>query len=217
MSCLWNNTDCKFEDTQKCETCFTPSQFYKQQQIRTKKGLKPRAQKADKRAGSSFEAANHKKNVSLIKETESNLTVNSGATRRQKGDENITGYIKISEELKTQMPNRVRGTKTFTVHREWLDKLNIESQQKGQEFWYLVFSFSENEGVNPAGDTFVITEKDMIFNMVRTMIEDRKRADLAAVKADTKIKETEYLKAEISALHSKIAFLEARIKELENT
>jgi hypothetical protein len=165
--------------------------------------------------GSQFEKANHDNNVSALRETESNMTINSGATRRQKGDENITGYIRVMEELKTQMPNRVKGTKSFTIQRSWLDKLNIEGKQKGMEFWYLVFSFSETEGVNPAGDTFVISEKEMIFSMIQNMLSDRKRADLAAKAAEVSKLELDSVKAENSALHSRIAFLESKIELLE--
>lgn len=211
MICKWE-LPCKFEDTKKCENCFTHGLLYKAKEVKTPKTMKQRRAKADNRMGSNFEKANHDRNVSALRSTESNMTINSGATHRQKGDENITGYIKVSEELKTQMPNRVKGTKTFTIQREWLDKLNKESKQRGQEFWYLVFAFSENESMNPAGDTFVVAEKDMIFNMVTTMVEDRRRADLAAQKADIALKENDVLKAEIDLLHTKLALTEAKLK-----
>lgn len=211
-TCRWEAVDCKFDGTDKCAICFTVRQFYKQKTVKKKQGLRQRAQRADKRQGSAFEAANHKRNVADIRETESAMTVNSGATRRQKGDENITGYIRVAEELKTQMPDRAKGTKSFTIQRSWLDKLHQESLQHNQEFWYLVFAFSENEGVNPAGDTFVISEKEMIFNMVQTMISDRKKADIAAQQLDVAMKETEMVRADNAALLAKIRYLEAQLQ-----
>lgn len=210
-TCRWKAVNCKFDGTNKCAICFTVKQFYKPVEQKKKQGLKQRAQRADKRQGSAFEAANHKRNVSGIKETESSMTVNSGATRRQKGDENITGYVRVVEELKTQMPDRAKGTKSFTIQRSWLDKLHQESLQHNQEFWYLVFAFSENEGINPAGDTFVISEKEMIFNMVQTMISDRRKADIAAQQLDVAMKETEMVKADNAALLAKIRYLEAKL------
>lgn len=211
-ACRWEAVDCKFDGTDKCATCFTFQQFFKQREIKKLKRLKQHSQRADKRQGSAFEAANHKRNTIGIKQTESNMTVNSGATRRQKGDENISGYIRVAEELKTQMPNRIKGTKSFTIQRSWLDKLHQESLQHNQEFWYLVFAFSEDEGVNPAGDTFVISEKEMIFNMVQSMISDRRKADIAAQQLDVAIKETSMVKADNAALLAKIALLEAKLK-----
>jgi len=207
VSCQWESTDCKFEDTNKCNICFTYQQFYETKQIKAPKKLRQRANKADKRMGSSFEKKNHDRNVSALRETESNMTINSGATRRQKGDENITGYVRVMEELKTQMPERAKGTKTFTIHREWLDKLHREALQKGFEFWYLVFQFAENDN-NP----YVIVEKDMVFNMIQNMLSDRKRADLASQASNVCHKEIDMLKANISALYSKIDYLEEKLK-----
>lgn len=209
MSCQWESTDCKFEGSNKCNNCFTYQQFYEAKKIKIQKKLRQRAPKADKRMGSSFEKKNHDRNTAALRETESNMTINSGATRRQKGDENITGYIRVMEELKTQMPERAKGTKTFTIHREWLDKLHREALQKGFEFWYLVFQFAENDN-NP----YVIVEKDMVFNMVQNMLSDRKRADLASQASNVSHKEINMLKANIGALHSKIDYLEEKLKLL---
>jgi hypothetical protein len=160
--------------------------------------------------GSQFEKANHDSNVSALRETESNMTINSGATRRQKGDENITGYVRVMEELKTQLATRAKGTKSFTIQREWLDKLSREAQQRGFEFWYLVFQFSEHEN-----EPFVVVEKEMVFNMIQTMLSDRRRADLAAKAAEVSQKETEAVRTKMSSLYSKIAYLESKIELLE--
>lgn len=217
-TCKWQTTDCKFDGTSRCAICFVLRQFYQPVVVKKQKGLRQRSQRKDKRLGSGFEAANHKRNVADIKETESNMTINSGATSKQKGDENISGYVRVAEELKTQMPDRARGTKSFTVQRAWLDKLHQESLQHNQEFWYLVFAFSEDEGVNPAGDTFVISEKEMIFNMVKTMISDRKRADIASQRLKVAETETAMVRAENATLISRIRYLEEllQLKEQES-
>ena len=62
------------------------------------------------------------------------MTLNSGATVLEKGDEQISGIINVMEELKTQMPDRAKGTKTFTIKRQWLDKLNKEAKWKIKNF-----------------------------------------------------------------------------------
>jgi hypothetical protein len=114
------------------------------------------------------------------------------------------------EELKTQLATRAKGTKSFTIQREWLDKLSREAQQRGFEFWYLVFQFSEHEN-----EPFVVVEKEMVFNMIQTMLSDRRRADLAAKAAEVSQKETEAVRTKMSSLYSKIAYLESKIELLE--
>lgn len=210
-TCRWQAVNCKFDGTNKCAICFTIRQFFKPKTGKKKQGLRQHAQRQDKRMGSAFEAANHKRNQADIKATESNMTVNSGATRRQKGDENITGLIRIMQELKTQMPDRKGGTKSFTLKREWFDKLHSEALQHGFEFWYLLFAFSEDEGVNPAGERFVVAEEDVFSSMVQSMISDRRRADVAAQQLDLVEKEAAVIKAENTLLIAKIAYLEAKL------
>lgn len=226
MNC--DRADCKFLDSGRCDTCINFSR-YEQKQIKKPKKLKSRnTNKADGRKGSNAEKINHDKNVIKLKEITSNMTVNSGATRREKGDENISGYYRVAQEIKTQDKNRAKGTNTFTIHREWLTKLCRESQQNNQEAWYLVFSFHENEAANesefdhPEGNLFAIVEAEMLLNMVATISEDRYRADLAAMGNDIAHKENEVLNAEISKLRaenelfkSKIALLEKQVKGIK--
>jgi len=214
-TCRWQAVNCKFDGTNKCAICFTFQQFFKPVVEKKKQGLRPRAQRQDKRMGSAFEAAHHKRSQADIKATESNMTINSGATKRQKGDENVTGYIRIMQELKTQMPDRKGGTKSFTLKREWFDKLHSEALQHGFEFWYLLFAFSEDEGVNPAGERFVVAEEDIFSSMVQSMIADRRKADIAVQQLRVAEKETAVVKAENSLLISKVDYLEAKLKLLE--
>lgn len=208
MACEYGYEDCRFEG-KKCDYCFTPGQFYKPKKMKKHYGLNRVQQKADHRMGSQFEYANHKRNNKELKDISSSMTLNSGATVYQKGDEHIGGYVKVAEELKTQMPDRARGCKSFTIQRKWLDKLNVESKREGQEFWYLKFAFSEAEGINPAGSVFVVTEQDMIMRMIATMQEDRAKADLCDKKIDVAIRQRDLMEAKLKEAEAKIALYEA--------
>lgn len=212
MSCKWN-LNCKFINTKKCDTCFTTGLLFQEISEKKPSALKRKTQRADKRLGSGFEFANHQRNVSALRQTESNMTINSGATKRQKGDENIIGYVKIMEELKTKTGEKSKGSKSFTIKKEWLDKLDKEARERGFEFWYLVFAFTEEEGLN--NDSYVAIDKGVILDMIQTIISDRKRADLAAQAAKVSELETQAKAAEISALYSKVRYLEEKVKLLE--
>lgn len=212
MSCKWD-LSCKFIDTKKCDTCFTKGLLFQEQVQKKQTGLKQRRQKADRRLGSDFEFANHKRNTQVLLQTESNMTINSGATKRQKGDENITGYIKLMEELKTRTGEKSRGAKSFTIQREWLEKLEREARERDFEFWYLVFAFNELEGIQDK--SYVTIDKTVLLNMIQSIITDRKRADLAAQTAKVSELETQAKAAEISALYSKVRYLEEKVKLLE--
>ena len=211
--CTWGTDDCKWDGTGRCNTCFTDRQSYVP--LRKIKKEKPRPVKQSRRAGSSFEIANHNRNNEVLRDTISNMTINSGATMKEKGDENISGYVKISEELKTQTDTRAKGTKTFTIHREWLEKLKRESIEKDQDFWYLVFSFSETAGI--IGESYVVIEKAQLLEIIKSLIEDRKDRDMATKIVNLKQKEIESLRAEISSLYSKISFLEEKTRLLDDS
>lgn len=169
MSCEWGHNDCQFEG-QKCDLCFTDSQCYKAKKQK-KFGLVKHAQKADKRQGSNFEYANHKRNNQVLNDAVSSMTLNSGATVLEKGDEQIVGIIRIMEELKTKTSIQVPGKKTFTMQKKWLDKLRREAKAEDMEFWYLKFSFQEADE-----DVYVAIEQDVIMSMVKTMVTDRRKA-----------------------------------------
>ena len=179
MECKWNHTDCKYLGD-SCSRCLIPDKCYSPKSVKT--GLRKKAKPSgpDGRMGSKFEFKNHKDNEKLVN---SDMTLNSGATAKEKGDEQITGIIRIMEELKTQMPDRVKGTKSFAIKRKWLDKLHSEALNENMEFWYLKFAFDEDEVVHSGGNTYVVTEQDIIMSMVKTMIKDRK----AALECDSKI------------------------------
>ncbi len=215
MPCKWAHQNCKFESV-KCDICFTDSFYYTPRQVKQYKGLSRRQQKQDNRTGSAFEYANHKNNQAVLQsDAVSSMTLNSGATPIQKGDEQISGIIEIMEELKTQMPDRAKGIKSFAVKRSWLDKLHTEALKENKEFWYLKFAFSEDEALHNAGNIFVVTEQDIIMSMVKTMVEDRKKANLADNKIEVADKMRLYVEAENVKLRAQIELLKARLKQLE--
>ena len=129
MICKWNHCDCKNENN-KCYLCFLEDQYY----VSNIKVKTPRKAKETGRKGSKFEAINSNTNNTILLGG-STPTPNSGAGKI-KGDEQIHGLIEIMEELKEQNSTTSRGAKTFTIHKEWLDKLNREAQAENKEFWY---------------------------------------------------------------------------------
>ena len=181
----------------KCAIC--PNQaYYSPEKIRTKKVY---AGKKSNRQGARFEEVNHKCNEEIL--TTSRLTPNSGAGKI-KGDEQITGLVRIMEELKTRIkPKLARGDKTFTIHKEWFQKLDVEAPAEGMDFWYVKFKFLETDP-----ETYVAINQEILMNMVGTLVEDRKRAKLAQKAIDLANAKADTLKAEN-------ILLEARLRELQ--
>lgn len=206
MACEWGRKDCCNQD-KRCHLCIVKEQYYLPPKI---KNHIPRA-KATKRKGSQFEAKNSNINNDLLL-GRSAPTPNSGAGAI-KGDEQIKGLIRIMEELKEQNHLTSKGQKTFTIHKEWLDKLHQEALQSHQEFWYLKFIFS-NADINE-GDYYVILEKDILMSMVLTMWEDRKTAKTAQNRIDVAERRSELFQAENICLKAQIALLEAELKQLK--
>lgn len=214
MRCRWNYDDCQ-SDSSKCILCVTDGCCYTAPKKRYK--LKVNNQKADGRMGSSFEYANHKRNEELLAKT--SMTINSGATAKEKGDEQISGIIHVMEELKTQEPERGKGCKSFAIKRHWLNKLNVEAKKENKEFWYLKFAFNEDDGAsvhgfdegNPAGNVFVVVEQDVIMGMVQTMVMDRQKAELCDARVNMYQKKSAASEAEVVALKAKIEELQSKL------
>ena len=181
----------------KCALC-PDRAYYSPEKIRTQKVY---AGKKSNRQGAKFEAKNHEANQRLL--TASSLTPNSGAGKI-KGDEQITGLVRIMEELKTHVkPRTARGDKTFTIHKEWFEKLDVEAPLENMEFWYLKFRFLETDA-----DTYVALNEAILMAMVASMVEDRRKAKLAQHAIDLANATADRIKAEN-------ILLEARIRELE--
>ena len=213
MSCKYGYDDC--QNQSQCLYCVTDGMKYVAPKKRYK--LKVNTQKPDGRMGSSFEYANHKRNEKMI--AQSHMTLNSGATAKEKGDEQISGIINIMEELKTQEPERGRGCKSFAIKRHWLNKLHVEALRENKEFWYLKFAFNEDDGAsahgfdegNPAGNVFVAVEQYVIMSMVQTMVMDRQKAELCDARVKMYQKRAAAKETEVVALKAKIEELQSKL------
>ena len=181
----------------KCAIC-PDRAYYSPEKVRTKKVY---TGKKSNRQGARFEAVNHERNEKLL--TASQLTPNSGE-KKIKGDEQITGLVRIMEELKTHVkPKLSRGDKTFTIHKEWFQKLDVEAPAEGMDFWYLKFKFLETDP-----ETYVAINETILMAMVATLVEDRRKAKLAQKAIDLANAKADTLKAEN-------ILLEARLRELQ--
>ena len=214
MICPYGKDDCC--NTEQCHLCFNAGKYKAPK--KKSSGLSNNYNKTTKRMGAVSETITQKQNQATIDNVVSTrLTVNSGAGT-EKGDAWITGLIEIAQEVKTQLPNRAKGCKSFTIQREWLEKLTQESIEANKEFWYLVFSFKENDE-----QQYVIADSIVFQNMVATMVGDRKIAKNAQSKIDladkqrklTDTKNTE-LQATIDRMQAEIDYLKALLKDKES-
>ena len=209
MECKWGRTNCKNLNS-SCDACLIEDHFYSPVLAPWERSKKKTVNKQDNRMGSRFEYQNHKNNEALVS---TDMTLNSGATAKEKGDEQIRGIIRIMEELKThhtKNKGRQPGKETFTIRKEWLNKLNKEAKEANKEFWYLKFAFK-----NEDNDHYIIVESDIIMSMVKTMIEDRKKAKLAKSEIDIANKKSMLKEVEAAKLFAEKELLEARIRNLE--
>lgn len=209
MACDWGHEDCKWEG-QKCHACILPDACYEPIKPKVVKRLKMRQDKADGRMGSGFEYANHKvmKKIFAGPETQVNvgMTLNSGATIKEKGDEQVHGLMEIMEELKTQEPDRIGGIKSFSIQRKWLNKLHNEALKERKEMWWLKFAFSEPEG--EAGNAFIVIEQDVILSLALTVRNDRARQKIAQARA-------EVAEAKLNETQQECQLLKAKLETIE--
>lgn len=215
MDCLEGFGLCANKD-KKCDMCIDGSQF-KEYVVKQVKGLQKRNyNKKSNRMGSTFEYNNHKNNKAAIDSVvNTSMTPNSGAGSSIKGDEQITGLIRIMEELKTQEVERARGHSQFTIKREWLDKLDREAPPENMEFWYLKFAFKDTDD-----KSYVVIDTQQMMDMVTTIVHDRKLANEADSKVEVVNKRLEYVNAEMSHIlaeeymkDKKIEYYEALLKQ----
>lgn len=208
MACEWGHDDCANEDD-KCFLCITESLQYVARKQQKRYGMRNHAQKKDGRQGSGFEFKNHQNNEAIL-QASSGMTLNSGATVIEKGDEQIRGVIRVMEELKTKTGEKARGAKSFAVKKEWLDKLHTEAMAENMEFWYLKFSFFEFDP-----NVYVVVEQDIIMSMVKTMVEDRKRFYQADKRINLAEKKTAYMQAKNAELLSENELLKAQLSQYQ--
>ena len=215
MSCQYGCDDCI--NTNKCYLCINANKY-----IAPKKktsGLSSKNyNKQSKRMGSVSETKVQQQNQNTIDNVcSSRLTKNSGAgfIGAEKADAWITGLVEIAQEIKTQLPDRAKGCKSFSVQKDWLDKLTYESQKANKEFWYLLFSFKETDD-----QFYVVCDNQVFQDMVATLVADRKVAKEAQKQIDIankaqilSDKKNSELLATIDRMQAEIDYLKAQLKE----
>lgn len=185
----------------KCDLC-DGNMFFEPK--KNKAPVKLRPQKKSRRMGARFEEENHNQNVALVGRDSCFLTPNSGAGTVYKGDEWINGFCSVMQELKTNVKPKVsRGSKTYTVKRQELEKVKREGAAANIEFSYLKFRFLETDS-----ETYSIISDEIMNAVIESLTEDRKKASLC----DSTI---EYFKARYLRCEAEKALLEAKIRELE--
>ena len=213
--CIYGKTDC--QNTEQCHLCLNCSKYKAPK--KKSSGLSKNYNKTTKRMGAVSETITQKANQATIDNVvSSRLTTNSGAGS-EKGDAWITGLVEIAQEVKTQLPNRAKGCKSFTIQREWLEKLDRESKAAFKEFWWLVFSFKEDDE-----QLYVIADNKVFQDMIANLVADRKTAKEAQAKIDlankhrrlVDTKNTE-LQATIDRMQAEIDYLKAKLKESDES
>lgn len=210
MSCEYGYTDCT--NCSQCHLCFNGSKYKPSKKKNS--GIQKNYNKQSKRMGSISETKVQQTNQATIDTvTSSRLTANSGAgfgSGTEKGDAWITGLVEISQEVKTQLPDRAKGCKSFTIQKEWLDKLDYESRKANKEFWWLVFSFKETDN-----QMYVVADNQVFQDMVATLVADRKLAAEAGKKIDLANKQKKVIEAKNTELQATIDYLQAQIECLQ--
>lgn len=201
MICEFGHVDCKNEGI-RCDLCFN-GLHYVAKQVKSSGLRKRNNTKATKRMGEVFERNNHKAVSNNINSVVTDMTPNSGAGK-VKGDQQITGMIRVMEELKTQDPNRARGHAQFTIKREWLDKLDREAPVENMEFWYLKFAFKDTDD-----KSYIVFDSAQMNDMIATLVHDRKKANEADAKVKVADKRRVLAEAEASKYFAEVEYLKA--------
>ena len=157
MSCKFMHDDCRNEGIE-CDLCFTdgPGGQYIKMQAKKQKGLARRQQKADKRAGSSFEYRNHELNKSMLADTITSMTVNSGATVLEKGDEQMVIF-----GLNNAVPNITINEFSEETKKPKKKRIMICPEEWGDSFGEEFYDFSLDNAVfySPKNVNLRISEK----------------------------------------------------------
>ena len=192
----------------KCDLC-DGNMFFEYK--KSKASAKLRTQKKSKRMGARFEEENHSQNIALVGSDSCFLTPNSGAGTIYKGDEWINGFCTVMQELKTNVKPKVsRGSKTYTVKRQELEKVKREGQDADVEFMYLKFRFNEADS-----DTYTIISDDVMDSVIASLVEDRKKVQAVdSLKTYYETKDN-YQKSRIVELEARIISLEDKIRLIE--
>lgn len=207
--CLKNDSLCaRYPD--KCHLCINESMFLASK-TKTKKTTMRKYKKSE-RMGAGFEEF-VKENINKDINTSANLTPNSGAGT-VKGDIEISGCIDVALELKTKIkPKITRGSYSFTIQKEWLDKLERESKEANKEFWALVFNFNENDKSN----VYSIIDLEQFNSIISTMVHDRTKYNTIKVENELFKMDIEKMKSEILNKDFQIDILKKEIAILKST
>ena len=197
-----NETSCAlYGKAGKCDLC-DGSMFF--EPIKKKAPVRLRTQKKSKRMGAKFEEENHEQNITIVGRDSCFLTPNSGAGNLYKGDEWINGFCSVMQELKTNVKPKVsRGSKSYTVKRQELEKVKREGDEANIEFYYLKFRFLESDS-----ETYSIISDEIMNSIIATLNEDRKKVALT----DSTVN---YFKAKYLRIEAEKSLLEAKVRELE--
>ena len=197
-----NETSCAlYGKAGRCNLC-DGSMFF--EPIKKKAPVRLRTQKKSKRMGAKFEEENHEQNMAIVGRDSCFLTPNSGAGNLYKGDEWINGFCSVMQELKTNVKPKVsRGSKSYTVKRQELEKVKREGDEANIEFYYLKFRFLESDA-----ETYSINSDEIMNSIIATLNEDRKKVALT----DSTIN---YFKAKYLRIEAEKSLLEAKVRELE--
>ena len=191
-------------NTEQCHLCFDSGKYKPSK--KKQQGLKKNYNKKTKRMGAVSENIAQQQNQATIDSVcSSRLTVNSGAGQ-EKGDAWITGLVEISQEVKTQLATRAKGCKSFSIQKEWLEKLNRESKEANKEFWWLVFSFKEDDE-----QQYVVAESQVFQDMIATLVHDRKISKEADKKVDLANKQRRIAETKNTELEAKVDRLQAEL------
>lgn len=197
-----NETSCAlYGKAGRCNLC-DGSMFF--EPIKKKAPVRLRTQKKSKRMGAKFEEENHEQNMAIVGRDSCFLTPNSGAGNLYKGDEWINGFCSVMQELKTNVKPKVsRGSKSYTVKRQELEKVKREGDEANIEFYYLKFRFLESDA-----ETYSIISDEIMNSIIATLNEDRKKVALT----DSTVN---YFKAKYLRIEAEKSLLEAKVRELE--
>lgn len=99
----------------------------------------------------------HKQEKRIAKNVQGKLQPNSGATLFNKGDISTKDWL---FEAKTC----TKEQESFSIKREWLDKLKQESFAMNKEYYSLVFDFGSN-------NNFYILDED-IFKQILELLNE---------------------------------------------
>ena len=197
-----NETSCAlYGKAGRCNLC-DGSMFF--EPIKKKAPVRLRTQKKSKRMGAKFEEENHEQNMAIVGRDSCFLTPNSGAGNLYKGDEWINGFCSVMQELKTNVKPKVsRGSKSYTVKRQELEKVKREGDEANIEFYYLKFRFLESDS-----ETYSIIRDEIINSIIATLNKKKKKVALT----DSTVN---YFKAKYLRIEAEKSLLEAKVRELE--